>query len=68
MAPRTYTVTGMSCGGCESTVVDAVSAIDGVTDVGADNEQDRVTVEATADVADDTIVDAIEDAGYEVAG
>lgn len=62
---QTITVTGMSCGGCESTVESALEELDGVTGVSADNETDSVTVEGDADT--DTIVAAIEDAGYEPA-
>ncbi|MFP8956058.1 heavy-metal-associated domain-containing protein [Natrialbaceae archaeon A-CW3] len=62
---QTITVTGMSCGGCESTVESALEELDGVTGVSADNESDSVTVEGDADT--DTIVAAIEDAGYEPA-
>jgi copper chaperone len=60
----TYTVTGMSCGGCEQTVEDAVSALAGVEAVTADNEADAVTIEG--DVDDGAARQAIEDAGYTV--
>ena len=62
---QTITVTGMSCGGCEETVEDAISSIAGVRSVTADNEGDSVTVEGEADP--DAIDEAIEEAGYEVA-
>ncbi|MFP9191859.1 heavy-metal-associated domain-containing protein [Natronosalvus vescus] len=62
---QTITVTGMSCGGCESTVESALEELDGVSAVSADNESDSVTVEGDADT--DAIVAAIEDAGYEPA-
>ncbi len=61
---RQLTVTGMNCGGCESTVEDALSALEGVEDVSADNEADTVTVEGDADEGD--LVATIEDAGFEV--
>lgn len=61
---RTYTVTGMSCGGCEQTVEDAVGALDGVERVSADNETDAVTIEGDFDEA--AAIDAIADAGYTV--
>ncbi|MCU4751403.1 cation transporter [Halobacteria archaeon AArc-curdl1] len=60
---QTITVTGMSCGGCESTVETALEELDGVTAVSADNESDSVTVEGEADM--DSIIASIEDAGYE---
>ena len=62
---RTITVTGMSCGGCEEAVEDAVSGVPGVTSVAADNEGDSVAIEGDADP--DAIHEAIEEAGYDVA-
>jgi copper chaperone len=61
--PTELTVTGMSCGHCEETVEDAVSDVDGVTAVSADNESDSVSVEGDADV--DALVAAVEAAGYD---
>lgn len=59
----TITVTGMSCGHCEQTVEDALHEVAGVTDATADNEADTVTVEGDADT--DSLVAAVEEAGYE---
>lgn len=61
---RTYTVTGMSCGGCEQNVEDALTELVGVDGVSADNEADTVVVEG--DVDDAAARTAIEDAGYTV--
>lgn len=61
---KTYTVTGMSCGGCEQTVEDALSDLHGVTDVTADNETDTVTIDGDYD--ENTALHTIEDAGYSV--
>ncbi|MFC7233006.1 heavy-metal-associated domain-containing protein [Saliphagus sp. GCM10025308] len=60
---RTITVTGMSCGGCEDTVESALEDVDGVVEASADNESDAVTVEGDANV--DTLVEAIQNAGYD---
>ena len=60
---RTITVEGMSCGGCESTVEDALEDVDGVTDATADREESTATVEG--DAATDALVAAVEDAGYD---
>ncbi|WP_158059013.1 heavy-metal-associated domain-containing protein [Halorussus halophilus] len=60
---RTLTVGGMSCGGCEQNVVDALEALDGVEDASADHESDSATVEGEADTA--ALVSAVEDAGYD---
>lgn len=59
----TLTVTGMSCGGCEANVVDALEAVRGVESAVADREAGTATVEGSADTA--TLVTAVEDAGYE---
>jgi len=60
---RTITVEGMSCGGCESTVEDALEGVAGVESASADREADAATVEG--DAADDDLVAAVEDAGYD---
>ncbi|MFB6269206.1 MAG: heavy-metal-associated domain-containing protein [Halobacterium sp.] len=57
------TVRGMSCGGCESTVEDALRGVDGVTDATADRETDSATVTGEADA--EALVAAVEDAGYD---
>jgi copper chaperone len=59
------TVTGMSCGGCEQNVEDALSALDGVVSAEANHESDRVVIEGS--VSDTDARAAIEDAGYEPA-
>ena len=56
-------VDGMACGGCEESVEDALRGLPGVTDVVADHESNRVTVEGDTDV--DELVAAVQDAGYE---
>lgn len=58
----TITVEGMSCGHCEQSVEEALRGVEGVTDVSADNEAGRATVEGDADTA--SLVRAVEDAGY----
>lgn len=66
MSTRTFSVDGMSCGGCEANVTDAVSELAGVESVEADHERGRVEVEGTDSVASTAIVEAIQAAGYEV--
>lgn len=65
MVKQSFTVTGMSCGGCEQNVEESVGNIEGVEVVVADNETDTVEVDAEG-VSDDDITAAIEDAGYTV--
>lgn len=60
---RTYTVEGMQCTGCETTVIETVEALDGVTDVTADHESDTVTVTGDADPG--AVRAAIDEAGFE---
>lgn len=55
-------VEGMSCGGCEANVEEALESIEGVTDATADHEAGEVTVEG--DAATDDLVSTVEDAGY----
>lgn len=66
MARLTVDVTGMSCGGCEQNVEDALGSIAGITSVDADHESDIVEVTTEEDIDDSTLHSAIEDAGYEV--
>ena len=60
---KQITVEGMSCGGCEEAVENALKDVPGVTDAEADNETDSVTVEG--DASDEDIVTAVEGAGYQ---
>lgn len=65
MSHQSFTVTGMSCGGCEDNVESSLTELDGVTTVEADHESDTVDIVAD-DVATDDIAAAIEEAGYDV--
>ena len=68
MESRTFTVTGMSCGGCEDNVESNVQGLGDVDSVEADHENDTVEVVAAETVSDDDLAAAIRDAGYEVEG
>lgn len=59
----TITVEGMSCGGCERAVENALGDVAGVSNANADHEADSATVEGDADV--DDLVAAVERAGYD---
>jgi copper chaperone CopZ len=67
MTTATYTVSGMTCGHCVSSVTEEVSALPGVTAVAVDLGAGRVTV--TGDRADDVdaVRRAVEEAGYSLA-
>jgi copper chaperone len=69
MAPttRTITVAGMTCGHCVAAVEGEIGKIDAVTSVQADLESGLVTVEAEGPLADQDLVAAVDEAGYEVA-
>ncbi len=62
---REYTVTGMTCGHCVSSVREEVAEIAGVDTVDVDLGSGRLTVTGS-DVAEDAFRGAVADAGYEV--
>lgn len=66
METREYTVPGMHCGHCERAVTEEVTAVAGVESVVVDLDSKRVVVQG-AELDDDAIRAAIEEAGYEAA-
>ena len=58
-------VDGMMCPRCEAHVTKALLAIDGVTEAVASHTEGTATVKLSKDVADDVLVKAIVDEGYE---
>lgn len=68
MEKLTLKIEGMTCGHCEARVTKALAEVDGVTDAKVSLEEGTATVEfETGKVAEDSLIDAVEDAGYEVA-
>ncbi|MFJ2651614.1 heavy-metal-associated domain-containing protein [Streptomyces sp. NPDC087420] len=63
-----YTVTGMTCDHCKSSVAKAVGGIDGVLSVEVDVKAGRVAVTTSAEPDDATFTKVIDDAGYELTG
>lgn len=63
---RTWSVPGVSCGHCKSSIEGAVSKLAGVDQVEVDIDAKTVRVEG--DTAEEEIFSAIDEAGYEVAG
>jgi copper chaperone len=60
-------VTGMKCGGCETTVKKKLNAIDGVVSVEAMNKENKVDVEFDSDKTGvEAISAAITEAGFTV--
>ncbi|MES9957351.1 MAG: heavy-metal-associated domain-containing protein [Sedimenticola sp.] len=66
MMQKTYKVEGMSCGGCSSSVEQAIKAAAPGAEVSVELEGGLVTV---SNVDDDALVaQAVEDAGFTFAG
>jgi copper chaperone len=63
----TYTVTGMTCGHCVSSVTEEVQEIPGVEKVGVVLATGALTVTSSQPVDDDTVKRAVEEAGYQLA-
>ncbi|GAA2553999.1 heavy-metal-associated domain-containing protein [Pseudonocardia hydrocarbonoxydans] len=68
MASSTYTVRGMTCDHCVSSVTAEVTKIPGVTGVDVDVAQGRLTVTSTETVPVEAVTEAVEEAGYTVVG
>ena len=61
------TVTGMKCGGCETTITDKVKEIDGVISVSAKHKDNSVDLEFDETKTSlDAITQVITDAGFSV--
>jgi copper chaperone len=61
------TVTGMKCGGCESNVVEKLTALDGVISASADCKENYVSVEFEPEKIEiDDLEDVIIAAGFGV--
>jgi copper ion binding protein len=63
---KKISIEGMSCGHCVSHVKEALSELNGVTNVDVDLEAKSAVLEASADVKDEDIKYAVDDAGYDV--
>ncbi|GII32601.1 heavy-metal-associated domain-containing protein [Planotetraspora mira] len=65
MSVKTYTVQGMTCGHCVSSVKEEVGELAGVTGVEVDLASGRLDV-AGEGVTDDAVRLAVQEAGYEI--
>ncbi len=63
----TLSVVGMTCGHCVSAVSGELSAIDGVRDVQVDLDSGRVQVISDGPLEHESILEAIDEAGFELA-
>lgn len=62
---KVLVVDGMMCGHCKAHVEKALAAVPGVTGVEVDLDAKTATVELGEDVADQVLMDAVAEAGYE---
>jgi copper ion binding protein len=67
MSESSYTVNGMTCGHCVSSVTEEVGRISGVSGVAVDLPTGRLTITSTAPVALGDVRAAVAEAGYELA-
>jgi copper ion binding protein len=67
MSTQNFTVVGMTCGHCVSSVTEEVTEIAGVSNVDVDLASGNVTVTASEPISDDAIRAAVEEAGYSLA-
>lgn len=63
----TYTVTGMTCGHCVSSVTEEVQEIPGVENVDVVLETGGVTITSAGPIDEAAVRSAVEDAGYQLA-
>ena len=61
-------VEGMMCGKCQAHVQKALEGIAGVTEVEVNLENKTATVTMENEIAEETLTDAVTEAGYEVKG
>ena len=61
-----FNVYGMMCAGCENRVKNALKTVDGVKEVYASHEENKVKVVLDKEVEETVIKEKIEDIGYEV--
>ncbi|MCP9952062.1 MULTISPECIES: heavy-metal-associated domain-containing protein [Actinomadura] len=66
MSTTTYTVSGMTCGHCVSSVTEEVEQITGVTGVDVDLPSGKVTVTSQTPLDDARVQAAVEEAGYQL--
>lgn len=67
MFQDSYTVIGMTCQHCASSVTEHLSKIPSVTDVAVDVARDTVRVSSSEPLDNSTVAAAVESAGYALA-
>ena len=61
---KEFTVRDISCGHCAQAITKEVQGVQGVQNVSVDVATKRVSVEASEQVTTDTLIEAINEAGY----
>ncbi|MBP2334740.1 copper ion binding protein [Saccharothrix coeruleofusca] len=64
MSESVFTVSGMTCGHCVSSVTEEISRIDGVQNVAVELDSGKVTITSALPVAEDDVRAAVTEAGY----
>jgi copper ion binding protein len=64
MSESVFTVSGMTCGHCVSSVTEEISQISGVRNVAVELDSGKVTVTSDQPVTDDDVRTAVTEAGY----
>ncbi|GAA4621046.1 heavy-metal-associated domain-containing protein [Saccharopolyspora hordei] len=64
MTTRTFTVSGMTCGHCATSVTEELSELPGVTDVQVAVESGQVTVTSEQELSREAVSAAVTEAGY----
>lgn len=64
MSESVFTVSGMTCGHCVSSVTEEISQLDGVQNVAVELDSGKVTVTSAQPVAEDDVRAAVTEAGY----
>lgn len=65
MTQKTLSITGMSCGHCVEHVKTALEGVDGVDSAEVSLDANSATINASTDVLDDALTDAVKAAGYD---
>ena len=64
----TFTVSGMTCGHCVSSVTEELTGLNGVTDVSVVLDSGAVTVTSDRELGQDEVGAALTEAGYQLVG
>ena len=65
---RTVKINGMMCANCEAHVKKALEALSEIDQVTPNHESNEAILELNAEISDETIKKAVEEAGYEFVG